>query len=402
MTARIATLIALALSAAGCTPSGDQHGGGFPPPVVSVITVEPKDVPVTYEYTAQTAGFREVEVRARVTGILLRRNYSEGATVKQGQSLFTIDPAPFQTAVARAEGDLAMTDAKLAQTKREVARLRPVLEAKAVSQKELDDAVSAEQMAEAEVKSARARLDEARLNLGWTRVEAPISGTTSRAAVSEGSMVSGPNVLLTTVTQTDPMYVIFGVPDRESIALRRDVEAGRLKVPADGRLRATLKLSDGSDYAREGVVNFQDVRVNTQTGTSEARAQFANPNGTLRAGEFSRIVLHGAVRPAAIVLPQRAVMESPKGKYVYLVAADGKSEIRPVEAGDWTGNGWIIRSGLKGGERVVIDGTAKLSLMPPGVPVQIEDPAAAGKASPDKSSPDKKGPGGDKAPAGKK
>jgi membrane fusion protein (multidrug efflux system) len=391
MTLRTATLLALVPLAASCSPPADQHGGGFPPPVVSVVTVEPKDVPVTYEYVAQTAGFREVEVRARVTGILLRRNYREGDTVKKGESLFTIDPAPFQTALARAEGDLAVSEAKLAQAKREVARLRPVLEAKAVSQKEMDDAASAEQVADAEVKSARARVNEARLNLDWTRVEAPIAGTTSRAAVSEGSLVSGPNVLLTSVTQTDPMYVIFGVPDREHIALRRDVEAGRLKVPADGRLKATLKLADGSTYPREGVVNFRDVRVNTQTGTSESRAEFPNPGGTLRAGEFSRILLHGAIRPAAIVLPQRAVMESPKGKYVYIVTADGKSEIRPLEVGDWTGDGWVINGGLKPGERVVVDGTAKLSLMPPGVPVKLADDAAAaaGKGPADKGGPAK-------------
>jgi membrane fusion protein (multidrug efflux system) len=400
-------LAALVLLAAGCKPAADPHVGGFPPPVVSVITIEPKDVPVTYEYVAQTAGFREVEVRARVTGILLKRNYREGATVRQGESLFTIDPAPFQTALARAEGDLAVADARLSQAKREVARLRPVLEAKAVSQKELDDAVSAEQVADAEVKSARARVSEAKLNLDWTRVEAPISGTTSRAAVSEGSLVSGPNVLLTSVTQTDPIYVIFGVPDREHIALRRDVEAGRLKVPGDGRLKATLKLADGSAYAREGVVNFRDVRVNTQTGTTESRAEFSNPGGVLRAGEFTRIVLHGAVRPAAIVVPQRAVLESPKGKYVFLVDAEGKSQIRPIEVGDWTGEGWVINGGLKAGERVVVDGVMKLSLMPPGVPVQIGDPAAAGaeKGAPDKGAakgaPDKAAGGGkdtDKAP----
>jgi membrane fusion protein (multidrug efflux system) len=222
--------------------------------------------------------------------------------------------------------------------------------------------------------------------------------------VSEGSLVSGPNVLLTSVTQTDPMYVIFGVPDRERIALRRDVEAGRLKVPPDGRLKATLKLADGSDYAREGIVNFRDVRVNTQTGTSEARAEFPNPGGALRSGEFSRIVLHGAVRPSAVVLPQRAVMESPKGKYVYLVTGDGKSEVRPVEVGDWTGSGWVIRSGLKAGERVVVDGTAKLSLMPPGAPVKVEDDTAApaGKAPADKPAADKHGPADKKAPVGKK
>jgi membrane fusion protein (multidrug efflux system) len=367
---------ALALLAAGCGPAGGPPGG-FPPPAVSVITVEPRDVPVTYEYVAQTAGFREVEVRARVTGILLKRNYREGAAVRQGESLFTIDPVPFQVALARAEADLGVAEARLAQARRESARLKPVIEARAASRKELDDAVSAEQVAEAEVKSIRARLNEAKLNLDYTRVESPISGIASRAIASEGTLVSGPGVLLTTVTQTDPMYVIFGVPDREYLAMRRDIESGRLKLPADGRLKATAKLSDGSAYPREGVLNFRDVRVNTQTGTSEARAEFPNPGGVLRAGEFARVVLHGAVRPAAIVVPQRAVMESPRGKHVYIVDAEGKSQIRPVDPGEWAGDGWIINGGLKPGERVVVDGTVKLSLMPPGVPVKIADGAGA-------------------------
>jgi membrane fusion protein (multidrug efflux system) len=315
-------------------------------------------------------------VRARVTGILLKRNYQEGAVVRKGDSLFTIDPAPFQVAVARAEADLGVAEARLAQARRESARLKPVIEARAASQKELDDALSAEQVAEAEVKSIRARLNEAKLNLDYSRVESPISGVASRAVVSEGTLVSGPSVLLTTVTQTDPMYVIFGVPDRDALAIRRDVEAGRLKVPADGRLKATFKLADGSAYAREGVLNFRDVRVNAQTGTSEARAEFPNPAGMLRAGEFSRITLHGAVRPEAIVVPQRAVMESPKGKYVYVVDAESKSQPRPVEAGDWTGDGWVIRAGLKPGERVVVDGMMKLSLMPPGAAVKVDDGTA--------------------------
>jgi len=375
-------LSALALLAAGCGPAGGPPP--FPPPVVSVITVEAKDVPVTYEYVAQTAGYREVEVRARVSGILVKRNFREGGAVKQGESLYTIDPEPFRVALTRAEADLGIAEARLAQAKREAARLRPVLESKAVSQKELDDAVSAEQIAQAEVSSARARVNEARLNLAYTRVESPISGTTSRAVASEGTLVSGPGVLLTTVTQTDPMYVIFGIPDRERLAIRRDVEAGRLKLPEGGRFKASVKLADGSIYARTGVLSFTDVRVNPQTGTSEARAELPNPGGQLRAGEFVRVVLHDAVRPGAIVVPQRAVMESPKGKYVYIVDAESKSQIRPIEAGNWTGDGWIINSGIQPGDRVVVEGVVKLSLMPPGAPVQVSDgaPPADSKSAP--------------------
>jgi membrane fusion protein (multidrug efflux system) len=383
-TLRTVAAFVLALVAAGCQPGDGQHSGGFPPPVVSTTTVEAKDVPVTYEYVAQTAGFREVEVRARVTGILLKRNFTEGARVKKGDSLFTIDPEPFRTALARSQADLAVAEARFAQAKREADRLRPVFKAKAVSQKELDDAVSAEQIAEAEVNSVRARLNEARLNLEYSRVESPITGITSRSVASEGTLISGPNVLLTTVTQTDPMYVNFGIPDRDRLAIRRDVEAGRLKLPADWRFKATIKLADGSVYERPGVVGFTDVRVNHQTGTSEARAEVPNPGGQLRAGEFIRIVLHGAVRPGAIVVPQRAVMESPKGKYVYIVDAESKSQIRPIEAGDWTGDGWIINSGIQPGDRVVVEGVVKLSLMPPGVPVQVSDgtPPPDGKGAP--------------------
>jgi membrane fusion protein (multidrug efflux system) len=379
---RAARALYIALPAAGCAPAGGPPP--FPPPVVSVMTVEQKDVPVVYEYVAQTTGYREVEVRARVAGILVKRNFREGGAVKKGESLYTIDPEPFRVALTRAEADLGIAEARLAQAKREAARLRPVLESKAVSQKELDDAVSAEQIAQAEVASARARVNEARLNLDYTRVESPISGTTSRAVASEGTLVSGPGVLLTTVTQTDPMYVIFGIPDRERLAIRRDVEAGRLKLPEGGRFKASVKLADGSTYARTGVLSFTDVRVNPQTGTSEARAELPNPGGQLRAGEFVRVVLHDAVRPGAIVVPQRAVMESPKGKYVYIVDAESKSQIRPIEAGDWTGDGWIINSGIQPGDRVVVEGVVKLSLMPPGVPVQVSDsaPPADGKSAP--------------------
>ena len=378
---RAAPALVLALLAAGCQPGDGNHAMGFPPPLVSVTTVAAKDVPVAYEYVAQTAGYREVEVRARVSGILLKRNFQEGSLVKKGQSLFTIDPEPFRVALARAEADLGIAEARLAQAKREAARLRPVFNSRAVSQKELDDAVSAEQVAEAEVKSARARVNEARLNLEYTRVESPISGIASRAVASEGTLVSGPSVLLTTVTQTDPMYVIFGIPDRERLAIRRDVDAGRLKLPENGRFKVTVKLADGSSYSQAGVLGFTDVRVNAQTGTTEARAEVPNPGGMLRAGEFVRVVLEGAVRPAAIVLPQRAVLEGPQGKFAYVVNAESKAEPRPLEVGDWNGTGWIIYSGLRPGDNVIVDGVLKIG---PGAPVKVADAAtpAAGTGKP--------------------
>jgi len=376
LTLRALLLLAAALAVAGCKPAQPSAPPGFPPPVVGTMTVEPKDVPVTYEYVAQTAGYREIEIRARVTGILERRNYREGDAVKKGQSLFTIDRAPFELARARAQADLAVAEARLAQAKRDNARLKPLIEAKAVGQKEYDDTVSAESIAAAEVGSARARVAEANLNLEWTRVESPIPGITSRAAVSEGALVSGPSVLLTTVTQTDPMYVIFGIPDREHLALKRELEAGRLTLPAGGRFKAQVKRADGSTYGRTGMLNFTDVRVNPQTGTSEARAEFANPDGALRAGEFVRIVLSGAVRPNAVLVPQRAVLESPKGKFVYVVDAEGKAQPRPLEVGEWSGDEWLVYSGLKAGDRVILDNVLKVG---PGAPVKIADAAAPPK-----------------------
>jgi membrane fusion protein, multidrug efflux system len=363
---RAALAAALILLAAGCKPAAQPKGP--PPSAVTVVAAEPREVAVAYEYVGQTAGYREVEVRSRVNGIVMKRNFKEGASVRKGESLFTIDPAPFQVALARAEADLGVAQARLEQARRDAARLKPVLEAKAVSQKELDDAVSAARVAEAEVKSAQARVIEAKLNLQYTRVEAPINGVTSRAAVSEGTLVSGPNVLLGTVTQTDPMYVIFGIPDREYLAIRRDVEAGRLKLPAGNRFRTTVKLADGSAFAATGQLNFTDVRVNTQTGTSEARAEFANAKHDLRAGEFVRVVLEGAVRVSAIVVPQRAVLEGPKEKFVYVVNAESKVEPRPVQVGAWAVDGWIIDGGIKAGERVVVDGVMKIG---PGAVVQV-------------------------------
>jgi membrane fusion protein (multidrug efflux system) len=371
------SLAALALAA--CGPQGGPPQGGFPPALVSVMTVQPKTLAVQFEYPGQTAGSREVEVRARVTGVLAKRNYSEGATVKAGQSLFTIDPAPYESALARAEADVAAAEARLAQASRNAKRLKPLYDAKAVSQKENDDAVSAEEIAAADLKSANARRVDAKLNLTYTRVESPVAGATSRAMKSEGSLVSGPDVLLTTVTQVDPMYVNFGLSEAEQAKLKKDVEAGRLTPPKDGRYEITVRFEDGTTYARPGRLAFSDVRVGATTGTIDARAELPNPEGALRPGQFVRVFVRGAVRPDAIAVPQRAVLEGPQGKYVYVLGAGNKAEVRPVVVGDWAGDTWIIASGLKAGDKVLTDGLMKVF---PGGEVQVGDPNAPPPGAP--------------------
>jgi membrane fusion protein (multidrug efflux system) len=393
MTMRSLLLLLLSLAISACGPSGGSQGpggpgGGMPAAEVAVVTVETKAIAVTFEYTGQAMGSRVVEVRARVPGILLKRNFTEGGTVKQGQSLYTIDPEPFQAALARADADLAGAAARLEQARRNAARLRPLLAEKAVSQKELDDASSAEQISEADLKAARARLTQARLDLEYTRVEAPVSGLVSRSERSEGSFVPGPEALLTTVVQVDPMWVSFGIPDTEQARLRKEAEAGRLALPKNGAFEVELRLADGSAYPRRGRLSFTDVRISTTTGTREARAEFPNPDGVLRPGQFVRVVLKGATVPDAVTVPQRAVLEGPQGKFVYVVDEKSTAQPRPVQAGEWSGNAWLISAGLKGGERVIVDGVMKIG---PGAPVRVAVPKpAADKAAAEKAAAAKK------------
>jgi len=361
---------------AACGPSGGDHkggpGGGMPPALVSVITVVPKDLPANFEYTGQALGSREVEVRARVTGILQARNFTEGGPVAKGQSLFTIDPAPFVAAAVRAEADVAGAEARLAQARKNAARLEPLYAEKAVSQKEFDDASSAEAIAEADLKGAKARLTEAHLNLMYTKVESPLSGVAGRAQRSEGTLVSGPDILLTTVTQVDPIWVSFGIPDNEQLKLNSETAARRLEPPQGGKFEVTVRLADGTVHAQAGRLNFSDVRVSGATGTSETRAEIPNPKGVLRPGQFVRVTLKGATRPNAVAVPQRAVLEGPQGKYVYVLGAGSKAEPRPVQVGDWSGDDWIIQSGLKAGDQVIVDGMARIFM--PGAPVQVAEP----------------------------
>ena len=367
---------------AACTPSngsekkGGHPGMGMPPPEVLVAEVKAQSLPLTFEYVGQTAGSREVEVRGRVAGIILKRNFAEGTPVKEGQSLYTIDPTSYQAAAARAEADVAAAQARYEQAKRNAARMKPLYAEKAVSQKENDDAVSAEQIGAADVKAAKARLVEAMLSLSYTKVEAPVSGVASRSLRSEGSLVEGPQTLLTTVIQVDPIWVNFGIPDNEQAALATQVQAGRVQLPVDGAFEVSLRRNDGTVYDKIGKLNFSDVRVSATTGTREVRAELPNPDGQLKPGEFVRVILKGATRPNAVTVPQRAVLEGPQGKFVYIVDEKGTAQPRPLEVGDWAGDAWIITKGVQPGDKVIVEGLMRLG---PGAPVRIAEANSAGK-----------------------
>jgi membrane fusion protein (multidrug efflux system) len=377
------TALSLTLVLAACGQSQQQGGGfhGMPPADVTAIKLEPKTLPATFEYVGQTTGSKEVEVRARVTGILEKKLFQEGAPVKAGQALFVIDPKPLTAQTAALEAEVVRAQAQQAQAARELARLKPLAEKRAVGQKEADDAQSNLELAAAAVRAAEARLAEIKLNLGYTRVIAPISGLSSRAPKSEGSLVTANDTLLTTISQVDPMWIPFAIAENQQLQLNKAVGEGRLTLPKDNAFDVQVRLADGSTLDRKGRINFADTRINPSTGTFEMRAEVSNRDGLLKPGQFVRVKLLGAVRNNALAVPQVAVMDGTQGKYVYVVDKDkdGKeiAAVRPIVVGDWVTldnqNLWVVDSGLKPGEQVIVDGVAKLR---PGAPIKVGTGAA--------------------------
>ncbi|GAB2946355.1 efflux RND transporter periplasmic adaptor subunit [Aquaspirillum soli] len=368
----LAITIATVLSA--CSGGDSQpKSGGMPPPEVTVTTVKAADVPRVFEYVGQVAGYRDVEVRARVGGILQKRLYTEGKAVKQGDALFLIDPEQLTAAVDQAKGQLAVEQARLTRAKQEHDRVLPLFAENAVSQKDRDDAVTALESAQASVAAARAKLREADINRSYSRVTAPISGMTSKEVVSEGSLLS-PNSLLTVISQTDPIYVNFSMADNDALRFRKLIQEGVLVAPEGGKFDIELRLADGSQYQRIGRMNFTDNIIDPTTGTLRARAEFANPEAELLPGQFVRVFMKGAIQKNAILIPQRAVLSTAQGTIVFIVNEQGKAEPRPIQVGEEIERNFVVLSGLKGGERLIVDGAMKSR---PGQPVKPVELAAA-------------------------
>ncbi|MBK8324777.1 MAG: efflux RND transporter periplasmic adaptor subunit [Betaproteobacteria bacterium] len=374
----LSAALAAAVLLAACSEKAPPPKAG--PAEVGVVTVQPRDVPLVYEQVGQTAGFRETEVRSRVAGILQKRLYQEGQAVKEGQALFQIDPEPYKAALDQAKGALRQQEATLERTRADRERIEPLFKENAVSRKDYDDAKSAFDLAQASVDSARAKVREADLNVGYTLVTSPIAGIASKEARSEGSLVatSGDASLLTTVAQLDPLYVNFSYSETEKLELDDAVKAGRVVITPSKKVEARAKLADGRDFAGVGYVDFADSRVDPKTGTIRARAEFPNPKGELLPGQFVRIAITLGTAKNAILVPERAITQQQATRLVLIVNDKNVVEPRPVQLGRRVGSDITILAGLKGGERVVVDGLFKSR---PGTEVKPV-PAKAGPAAP--------------------
>lgn len=370
-------VLILAISSLAPTVFAQQPTGQARPPTpVTIVEIKPQDTPEVSEFTGKTASSRQVEIRARVEGYLDKIAYTEGSLVKNGQLLFQLDPNQFKAALASAKATLAQQQALLTNAELTLKRVRPLAKQNALSQQDLDNAVSNQLSYQAQVQAAQATVETAQLNLGYTTIKSPMNGLSGSSNFREGSLITpGSNSLLTTIVQLDPMWVNFGVGENEMLKFRSQLESGQLKQAAGDKWGVQLLLADGSKYPQKGRLIFMDPVVNAETGTYNIRAEVPNPDGQLRPGQFVRVQLQGVFRPDAIMVPQRAVMQGPNGKFVYLVGPDNTAQAKPVEVGDWYGDQWIINSGLARGDKVVIDGAVRLQ---PGVPVQIQ-PASPAK-----------------------
>ncbi len=349
------------------------------PPMISVVTITPRDVPVSFEYVANTQSSHMVNINARVSGFLDKRVYTEGALVKEGQVLFQMDPKPFQVQLAQAEAALSMQAANLETARSNLIRIKPLTEQNALSQKDLDDAKGQFESASASVEQAKAQVETARLNLSYTTITSPVTGLAAAAIQTDGTYISTQNSQLTTVSVLSPIWVNFSISENEMQAFHNQITQGLIIPPPHQDYLVDIILVDGSTFPYTGRITFAEPSYNSQTGTFLLRVSVNNPKYHLRPNQFVRVRLKGAIRPKAILLPQRAVQQGAKGHFVWVIR-NNKAEARPVVVGDWFGDDWFISEGLRAGEMVATDGTMMLR---PGMTVAIKS-GDAPKTPPEK------------------
>ena len=356
----ILLLAFLMLFLVGCHKPPEQNG--MPPNFVMPVTmveVTPSSVPITAEAVGQTEGAKEVEIRPRVGGILLKRKYNEGSPVKAGQTLFEIDPEPYKIALNQARAQYNQSLARAEQAKREKKRLESLIESQSISQREFDNATSDESISVAALAQGRANLRQAELNLSYTNVTAPVDGISGRFQFSEGALISANTSLLTTLAQVNPIWVRFSFSDNELKQLGGALNEKNIQ-------EVSLTLPDGSEYPKKGKINFAASEINPSLGTQELRATFENNERQILPGQFVRVRVTTGKKDGVFLLPQLAVLNSDQGKFVFVVNEKNQATPRPVIAGEWKGKDWVILGGLQAGDKVIIDNLIKVR---PGMPV---------------------------------
>ena len=370
---RYLLIILALLPASACRSEGTRPGEGTAKPIeVTGMIVTARDVPISFEFVAQTQSSRQVNIQARVSGFLEKRVYTEGSMVREGQVLFLMDDKPFQVQVDAQAAALSRQQAGLDVARADLERTRPLAAQNALSQKDLDSANGQFLSSAAAVEEAKARVETAKLNVSYCAIHSPVTGITGAAQQQEGTYISPQNSLLTTVAVLSPIWVNFSVSENEMQAFNEQVANGRLRQPANGTFSVEVLLVDGTLFPHKGRITFAAPSFNVQTGTFLLRASVDNPDGLLRPNAYVRVRLTGAIRPDAVVIPQRAVQQGSEGHFVWMIDKEGKARPQPVQVGKWQGNDWFVLEGLKSGDQVIVDGTLALHA---GTPV-VAKPAA--------------------------
>ncbi len=356
-----------------------EQSGPPPVPEVAIVTVQPQQLVLTTELPGRSSAHLVAEIRPQVNGIIQKRMFVEGSDVKAGQVLYQIDPAPFQAALDSARAALAKSEANLPAIRSKAERYRALFAEKAVSQQDYEDREAALKQAEADIQYWRAAVETARINLGYTRVTAPISGRIGKSNVTDGALVTAYQPLpLATIQQLDPIYVDVPQSTAELLRLKRRLESGRLDQNGTNQKKVKLILEDGTSYPHEGIFQFRDVTVEQTTGSVILRVVFPNPDGLLLPGMFVRAVVKEGINDQAILIPQQAVSRDPKGMPIALIVdGEGKIQQRRLTVDRAIGDNWLVSSGLAPGDRVVVEGMQKVR---PGASVKVVPFDAARKA----------------------